>query len=1157
MFRTCAVGVCLVSVGFGACAAAFEDRCESLASWDVLDLRGDGHASTVEDLSCPPGYGPSVVHLSGTVLLAMLKGREFTDGTIVVLYRENDTRDADADGVVLFWADYGMDLAHAHNTKEGRPHVWLEQDNDSGFQYRYMAPDGGEHTMSERSGYGIVTDDWNRTNWIWQKVRIEGNHVRAKFWPAERPEPVEWAIEGTHDGVRGKRFGIKINSGDIHLAYFAAHEVDVPIAAPRAYLLFPYRQATRTDRLPLTLFINTDEESTEAYEVTVDANGKQLGKGTIETTVAAGHHAVPILLSARREDGGAGEAVVTLRREPGAGRCRVRISSAGGEGVAERTIEVMPADELEKRLEKVDEAIIDLAGRLDGLPLPPEARPALEVILGAARGHCDFASTRLEAGDLEGARDSLRFAIEALNELEGYKGSWVEGMGRRTAYDREFDQTRGVGEAERVVDVYSSNYLIRFGEPEFEAQSFVMGRTYEATIPWGVEGGSPDRDFTFEVRLVSPYGDRVVAGSNAPPDVPTSEWLPGGDRYEHRVRLDVPMEAPADLTKSPPSVPRVLDEYHRLLVTVSDPETGARLVLGNAPGVHGDRVGTAFPLGEVYISSFPMEIRGFDPDDGPALATRTERGSVVNVGDAPLEVDVLLTALAETGRIGYQEAKSVTVMPGEAEQVEFDWTPRAAGDVTLHLEVLQDGVTRTEAKSVICLAAPEGYDVRVAKRNHVERRGGRLVTLIDVRTTEDGREAAGRSASVQVLAQGRLAGSAESTESTVCVEAEPWFGYYDVLVDLGDFRYDRRLVATVVETDGMDLLVNGEPFIVKGVNVHGMDPRSPERTASMIRVMRDLGFNTWRGDYPARWQVDLAYDLNTAYTVLGPFSCTDTGAIFARQDGPHMTTARELTRLLVERYRDSAGVLMWNSCNEIGGETVDFLLTLYPVFGAHDPYDRPVHYANLYGQDFHQGQDAMGVNYYFGVGQTAKNRQPMIERSIEIARKAGIPIMYNEFNSFHGAIHSTGVEAMRDLFAWGVDQGMAGGFQYMKGNSDRHPGIFDHGFKTHKIYDDAIVEALADARVSIVEAGQEGVRLRIANRRRCTFRQVKLALTVSGTPLKRLQLADLPPETSIDVDVVVPESAPGPTCVVEGSLTFETHFGFQCRVPVRVYAPLP
>ena len=173
----------------------------------------------------------------------------------------------------------------------------------------------------------------------------------------------------------------------------------------------------------------------------------------------------------------------------------------------------------------------------------------------------------------------------------------------------------------------------------------------------------------------------------------------------------------------------------------------------------------------------------------------------------------------------------------------------------------------------------------------------------------------------------------------------------------------------------------------------------------------------------------MAVEEGLTYDVLAPFSVAPTEEIFGRQDGPPLATSRALTRAFIARYADSAGVLLWNSANEIGGEHVAFLLAMHPLYQIYDPYQRPVHYANLYGQDLWQGQDIMGVNYYFSDTQKAVDRHPLIERSVAIARSHEMPVIYTEFNSYHGAVPTTGVEALDDLFRWGVEKaGLSGGY---------------------------------------------------------------------------------------------------------------------------------
>jgi Glycosyl hydrolases family 2, TIM barrel domain len=1150
MKRVMAVGMGLAMVlASAAGAVVFESRCVSVDGWDALGLgeKGDSAVDVVTDLSVPPGYGPEVLRVSGDVVLLMAQGVELTDGTLVALFRELDPRRRDADGVVLFWADYGADLTEARANKERRTHLWLEQDNDSGFQFRHAPAVGEELSIAQRAGYGIVTDPWNETRWIWQKVRVEGNRVQAKYWPAEQPEPEAWALETTYDGEKGKRCGIKINSSDIHLAYAAIDTDDIAVAAPSAYLFFPHPVATQTARVPLTLFTNAAEAVTETFDLTVTSGGKTLGQAAMIVEIPAGHGRTELTLTSLKA--AAGPATLVLDKAPGEGPCTIALASGSGTYDTGRTLAIKPDPGLQKRLDVVAGAAEWLDSALARADSRTPQALALDVIRDAALGHLERARSAFGQGDAEQADLSLRFAENALAELRGYKGDWLKALVPRVKVPKnipsEMDM-RGIGKPkDAIADLYSSDYLISFDEPRSEAQSLAMGHSYEVVIPWRVEGGSPDRDFTFEVRLVSPLGNRTVARSTAGPDVPTSMWK-AGERYEQRVKLDV-------LPENAPNPPAVLDEWHRLLVTVFDPESGARLILGNVPGPQSQRVGHSFLLADAYVSSTPLDICGFQPGDAQAMGTRTDFATIRNVGGATQACMAVLTATTETGRVVFQDAAEISVEPGGTSPVEFDWLAGVAGDVTLRLRLMRDGAMLTEAVQTVSMTAPGDVQVGVAETDTVVWRGDAFKTPVTVRASAVPR-------GITVHAAGRLVGQwqagegAEGTGEWV-VEAEPWFGYYDVQVDFGDFVCDRRIIATVVETNGPDLLVNGEPFIVKGVNVHGMDAGSPARTRAMMQIMRDLGFNMWRGDYPPKWQIDLAYEMNTAYTVLAPFSCAHTTEIFGRQVGPPMATARELSRLTAQRYRDSAGVLLWNSCNEVNSETPDFLISQYPVYKAFDPKRRPVHYANLYGQDFPQGQDVMGVNYYFARDQRATDRQPMIARSLEVAGKAGLPLIYCEFNSDHGAIHSTGVEAMRDLFAWGVDKGMAGGFQYMKGNhTERHPGVFDGGFNTHKIYDEAIVAALADATVELVGTSPEALQLRIVNKRRCTLRQMVLKLSVHGAALEPPALEDLRPRDTVEVTVPVPRGLPGPALELEGDLRFVTHYGFQCRVPVTTIA---
>ncbi len=759
----------------GVAAVPFEDRFSTLAHWDLLDMKGDAHIAGARDPTAPTGYGPGVLAIEGDHVIGLAKGVRLDTGTILVLYRERDPRGKDADGLLVCHASYGDSVREEHNTKKVHPHVWFEQDNDAGLQFRSYRADGTEALLAERPGQGLITEDWNETNWIWQKLRFEGRRLRGKYWPAHRPEPSDWAIEARYDGAVGGRVGFRLGSGRVHIAYFAAVADDLSVQPPD-YWLFPQREAFLDTAMPaFTLYTNGTARSLAPRwalgpgDTPIDARPKRL-------EIPAGPHAFRVRADKRLD----GDGVVRLALAPALLRPRMTfvLRDADGTVLAETRVRRVDISDLRQRMAALERVVPDPTSS-------PDAEAALALLARTRR--------LLAAGEFTAAKRSLTYAEE-------YRGA-------------------------------------------------------------------------------------------------------------HR---------PA-------------------------------------------------PKKPAKVATRPF---------GPPLA-----------------------------------------------------------------------------------AASVG--------------------------TRDGK-----------------------------------------------------------------ILVNGEPFIVKGCNVHSLDPASKARTRKMLQILKDRGFNMLRGDYPPRWQVDMAHEMGLAWSVLAPFSCCSTDEIFARQDGPPMTTARATTAAFIDDYVDSPGVLMWNSCNEIGNDTADFLTAVYPVYRHRDPYRRPVHYANLYGQDRWEGQDIMGVNYYYGKGQSPEDRQPIIRRSIRIARKHGLPIIFTEYNSYLGPIPETGVRAIYGMFQWGLENGMSGGFFYMKNDSKDHPGVFNDKLETHPKMDAAFIDVFADARLDGVTRKGDALHLRLVNKRSFTLRRLCLSGSVNGVRVAAPSLADLPPHGSRDVPVSLPREV-GPEAVFVGALDFVTHHSFPCHVPLR------
>ncbi|MEA3366209.1 MAG: hypothetical protein U9Q79_11275, partial [Candidatus Hydrogenedentes bacterium] len=552
---------------------------------------------------------------------------------------------------------YPMDIAEAHNLKERRAHLWLEQDNDVGLSYRFVDPNGKETPLVEKPNEGLVTDPWNQTNWIWQKVQISGNKIRGKYWPAHAGEPDTWHLEAEYDGRRGSRYGLRINTGDAHVAYFAASDTgDIVVEPPKAWLHFPMEKAVQTRQFPLVLFTNVGESSDKAFELEVNAAGLDPIQLAFEAYISRGRGALNMLLTTQPDTGDAQKTVLELPRELSEGECTVSIASKDGRISAERTFVIAPAEELYARIATTLAASRGLQKALGGIASESDKAGMLRAIAEAAVHHAERAQRQFQEARTEDASLSLRFAEEVFGELQGFKGEWLWEFLPGYEFPKvEYDPAdrRRISENKQDIrEFYSMAYQLRFGTPRLEAQSFVMGRKYSVEIPWTVEGAKPDRDFKFSVALKSPLGNRTVASSEAAPGIPTSQWKPG-ETYLHTVELDVLPEDPSDkftfLSKPP-----IWEETHRLVINVMDPETGAYVLLANEPGPQPSMMHMDYVASDIYVALEPVEIREFAPKDSEVLVRRKDTVQIHNVGKANREVEVLCTVTSLTGRIVMQ-----------------------------------------------------------------------------------------------------------------------------------------------------------------------------------------------------------------------------------------------------------------------------------------------------------------------------------------------------------------------------------------------------------------------------------------------------------------------------------------------------------------------
>ncbi len=199
-----------------------------------------------------------------------------------------------------------------------------------------------------------------------------------------------------------------------------------------------------------------------------------------------------------------------------------------------------------------------------------------------------------------------------------------------------------------------------------------------------------------------------------------------------------------------------------------------------------------------------------------------------------------------------------------------------------------------------------------------------------------------------------------------------------VVLDSDERVLDERQLSfhgVVVEQRAGQVLVNGEPYIVRGINADQGIAWENDREVTRARFRRNLARLAQLGVNTIRLQRAQAADLADAQQmglmvmpVIAPASTDYSIGIFGQLVDPDYQLATDPARLVALRLRECPNVLIWNSGNEVHhtpGYDDRLILTRYleeaqAALHAYDSYRRPVSFANL---------DSWQVNWFFFAGQ--------------------------------------------------------------------------------------------------------------------------------------------------------------------------------------------
>ena len=221
----------------------------------------------------------------------------------------------------------------------------------------------------------------------------------------------------------------------------------------------------------------------------------------------------------------------------------------------------------------------------------------------------------------------------------------------------------------------------------------------------------------------------------------------------------------------------------------------------------------------------------------------------------------------------------------------------------------------------------------------------------------------GNSVAQQTLtpAKGKAEWRAELASPKKWSAEEP--NLYKVVVSVNDGKqtteaYAQRVGFRTSEIKNAQLLVNGQPVLIKGVNRHEMDPlkgyvMSRERMIEDIRIMKEFNINAVRTcHYPdtPEW-----YDLCDEYGLylIDEANVESHGMGYGEESlakNPIYAKAHlERNSRMCQRDKNHASIIIWSMGNEAGfGENFE---ACYRWIRDFDP-SRPIHYERAEGNDF-------------------------------------------------------------------------------------------------------------------------------------------------------------------------------------------------------------
>ncbi|MCI0515961.1 hypothetical protein L0128_22330, partial [candidate division KSB1 bacterium] len=713
----------------------------------------------------------------------------------------------------------------------------------------------------------------------------------------------------------------------------------------------------------------------------------------------------------------------------------------------------------------------------------------------------------------------------------------------------------------------SPDFRLKWIQVTPDHETYGFGDTVFVTIDWQLEEQNPELSLITRLLLLNEYG-QVVTQTESNPTVPMSKWLPG---QSSRQQIYFRIPTPSSAQSVPPTVKsEIFTGWHEIALAVFAPPNAKHphpqpIWLDHPEKIKFFPIGTGYTVNRIWVSAAKIQIQKLTLPPITVGMLAPIKLEIKNGDPATQELTTLIQIKTETGGIIFQDGR-VSRFPGRQSTIqEFNWLADYAGNLKCEVRVCQEHQVLTQTVSAWSIAWPPSYQIELQRGHSVQKTAMNFYVPLELRCQHPLGLETPATLEVEIrggekaLIQSSFPLSKTQATEKFHLNPEPYWGDYLVHGTFKTpdqtFHFAQPIVATVVEIVNQTLVVNGEPFLIKGIDVQGLYPNSRSKTEQVLQFLKANGFNTLAGEAPPLWQVELAQQHHLVWLVAPDFHLPANAPELFSVTADTAGVRQELSRQQVLAYANQAGILGWDlGLLSAAAQTVN----LAPVYHLYDRYRRPVTGTFANAEVCGPGLDLLGVRAFFRPGQSTFSQQPLLLNSLRRAMQRNLPVMVSAYNLAGAEGEQSAARVVSQMWRENLNRGLAGSIFYpLEDEPERFTGLLDGAgnLNLRPRLSEAFQIHHADITLAAEKRNADTLFVRLTNQRPFTIRHMEITVKMrAGSTTYRIA-AEIPPLESMTTILPIPTDLLAQAIILSGQVTFETHFGLKNQVSFQLFYP--